>query len=51
VVILEPGLRYSALRGMAVVPHLEDVIVDNGEHDIVELTDRLITWAKTRSSD
>lgn len=30
--ILEPGLKYGALRGMPVVPRLEDVVVDNGEH-------------------
>lgn len=50
VVILEPGPKYGSLRGMPVVPRLEDVVVDNGEHDIVELVDRLNAWAKTHSS-
>ncbi len=50
VIIPDPGLKYSVLRGMPVVPRLEDVVVDNGEHDIVELIDRLNAWARTRSS-
>jgi hypothetical protein len=48
--ILEPGLKYGALRGMPVVPRLEDVVVNNGEHDIVELVDRLNAWARARST-
>ncbi|MGH2577713.1 MAG: formate/nitrite transporter family protein [Actinomycetota bacterium] len=50
VVILEPGLKCSALRGMPLVPRLEDVVVNNGEHDIVDLFDRLNAWASARSS-
>jgi hypothetical protein len=50
VITLEPGLKYSALGEMPVVPRLEDVVVDNGEHDIVELIDRLNAWARARSS-
>jgi hypothetical protein len=50
VVILEPGVKYNSLRGMPLVPRLEDVVVDNGEHDIVELFARLNTWASARSS-
>lgn len=48
VVTPEPGLRPSALRTMPLVPRLEDVVVDNGEHDIVQLTDRLTAWARTQ---
>jgi hypothetical protein len=50
VTILEPGLNYSALRDVPLVPRLEDVVVDNGEHDIVELFDRLNAWASARTS-
>jgi hypothetical protein len=48
--ILEPGLKYGALRGMPVVPRLEDVVVNNGEHDIVELVNRLNAWTRARST-
>jgi hypothetical protein len=50
VVMLEPGVKYNSLRGMPLVPRLEDVVVDNGEHDIVELFARLNTWASARFS-
>jgi hypothetical protein len=38
---LEEGLSYNALRGMARVPSLDSVVVDNGEHDIDALFDGL----------
>ena len=41
VTIIRSGLKYSSLRRMPLVPRLEDVVVDNGEHDIVELMDSL----------
>jgi hypothetical protein len=47
---VEPGMKYSTLRSMPVVPRLEDVTVDNGEHNIHDLTARLLAWARTRSS-
>lgn len=47
--IVASGLRYDSLRGMPIVPRLEDVVVNNGEHDIVELTDRLNAWASAQS--
>jgi hypothetical protein len=50
VAVVEPGLKYSELRGMPVVPRIEDVTVDNGEHDIIELIDRLKAWAGSHSS-
>lgn len=50
VITLVSSVKYSALRGMPVVPRLEDVVVDNGEHDIGELFDRPNAWARTRSS-
>jgi hypothetical protein len=50
VALVEPGRKYSELRGMPVVPRIEDVIVDNGEHDIIELIDRLSAWARSQSS-
>lgn len=46
---LEPELTYSDLDVMPVVPHLETVLVDNGEHDIVEIMDRVAAWAKAQS--
>ena len=50
VTALASGLKYSSLRGMPIVPRLEDVVVDNGEHDIVELMDSLTAWARDQSS-
>lgn len=35
---------------MPIVPRLEDVVVNNGEHDIGELMDGLIAWARAQSS-
>jgi hypothetical protein len=46
----EPGLSYNRLRRMPLAPRLEDVVVDNGEHNIVELFDRLNAWASTQST-
>lgn len=46
---LEPSLTYSELGVTPIVPDLDSVIVDNGEHDIVEIMDRLTAWAKTQS--
>jgi hypothetical protein len=43
------GLRYNALRGMPPVPSLDDVVVDNGEHDIVSLREGLEAWAERHS--
>lgn len=51
VVTPEVGLTYGALRGTPIVPRLDDVIVDNGEHDVVELVDRLNEWSKTHSAE
>jgi hypothetical protein len=48
---LDEGLKYSGLHHMPMVPDLEDVVVDNGEHDIVELVDGLNTWARTLSAE
>ena len=42
------GLRFGALRAMPLVPQLDGVIVNNGEHDIVEIMDRLQAWAKAQ---
>jgi hypothetical protein len=50
VTALASGLKYNSLRGMPIVPRLEDVVVDNGEHDIGELVDSLIAWARAQSS-
>lgn len=47
--IIRSGLKYSSLRRMPLVPRLEDVVVDNGEHDIVELMDSLSAWARAQS--
>jgi hypothetical protein len=46
---LNSGLTYSTLRAMPTVPDLESVVVDNGEHDIVEIMDRVAAWAKAQS--
>jgi hypothetical protein len=35
------GLRFASLRSMPLVPRLEDMVVDNGEHDIVDIFERL----------
>lgn len=40
-------IKYGALRGMPMLPSLDDVVVDNGDHDIVELIDRLTSWASS----
>jgi hypothetical protein len=42
------GLRFGALRAMPLVPQLDDIIVDNGEHDIVEIMNRLQAWAEAQ---
>jgi len=36
---------------MALVPRLDDIIVDNGEHDIVKIVDDLKEWTKAQSAD
>jgi hypothetical protein len=41
VFVAEPGLTYRALRLMPLVSSLDDVVVDNGEHDIAEVIERL----------
>jgi hypothetical protein len=33
---------------MPIIPQLDDIVVDNGEHDIMELIDRLQAWAKAQ---
>ena len=43
---LKPGLRSRDLRAKPLVPHLETVTVDNGDHDIIEVIDRLQAWAR-----
>ncbi len=43
------SLTYSELNVMPLVPDLDTVLVDNGEHDIVELMDRVTAWARTQS--
>lgn len=45
------GLRAGMLRNMALVPRLDDIIVDNGEHDIVKILDDLKEWTKAQSAD
>jgi hypothetical protein len=42
------GLRFEELRSMPLVPRLENIVVDNGEHDIIEIFDRLQRWAETQ---
>jgi hypothetical protein len=42
------GLQFGALRTMPLVPRLDDIVVDNGEHDIVDIIDRLQAWAETQ---
>lgn len=37
VVSPSPDLTYGGLRGTPLLPELDDVVVDNGEHDIVEV--------------
>ena len=49
VVRARPGLTYGALRGMPPIPSLEEVVVDNGQHDIVELMGRVESWAREQS--
>lgn len=46
---LNSGLTYSELHVMPTVPDLESVVVDNGEHDIVEIMDRVDAWARAQS--
>ena len=46
---LNATLTYSELDVMPIVPDLDTVVVDNGEHDIVEIMDRVTAWAKTQS--
>jgi hypothetical protein len=40
------GLRFGALRTMPLIPSLDDIVVDNGEHDIVNIFERLQAWAE-----
>ena len=39
------GLDYGSLRGVPPLPSLDDVVVDNGEHDLVSLMDGVQAWA------
>jgi hypothetical protein len=45
------GLRTGGLRSMPLVPRLDDIVVDNGEHDIVNILDHLNAWAKAQSAN
>jgi hypothetical protein len=42
------GLRFKELKSMPLVPRLENIVVDNGEHDIIEIFDRLQRWAEAQ---
>jgi len=44
------GLRFDALRDMPLLPQLDDIVVDNGEHDISDILDRLQAWANAQSA-
>ena len=41
-------LRFGALRTMPLIPSLDDIVVDNGEHDIVDIFERLQAWAEAQ---
>ena len=45
------GIRYRKMQTMPLVPRLEDAIVDNGDHDIVELMEQAVAWAKAQSAE
>ncbi len=45
------GLRAGMLRNMPFIPRLDDIIVDNGEHDIVKILDDLREWTEGQSAD
>src|SRR6266508_5341859 len=42
------GLQFGALWAMPLVPRLGEIVVNNGEHDIVEIIKRLQAWAETQ---
>jgi hypothetical protein len=46
---LKQGLMYTDPQEMPVVPDLDSVVVNNGEHDVVEIMDRVTAWATTQS--
>jgi len=48
---LEPGVSYGSLRPTPTLPHLEDVIVTNPEHDVAALFDALTEWARDVSPE
>jgi len=35
---------------MPLLPQLDDIVVDNGEHDISDILDRLQAWANAQSA-
>lgn len=40
------GLESGHLDQMPLLPSLDEIVVNNGEHDFVEVTERLEAWAK-----
>ncbi len=42
------GLQFGALWAMPLVPRLDEIVVNNGEHDSVEIIKRLQAWAETQ---
>lgn len=48
---LRPGDRFRSLAVRNGLPDIDDVIVDNGEHDWPAISNALVTWAQSQSTD